>query len=156
VRELDSNLPLSEVKTQTEQIAETLVQERLFARLSSFFGGLAVLLACIGLYGLMGYIVTRQTGEIGMRRALGAERLDIFAMVMRKVLVLVALGVCVGVPAALAATRLISSYLFGLKATDPLTIFLCSLLMLAIATLAGYLPARRAASVDPMVALRYE
>ena len=156
VRELDSNLPLSEVKTQTEQIAETLVQERLFARLSSFFGGLAVLLACIGLYGLMGYIVTRQTGEIGMRSALGAERLDIFAMVMRKVLVLVALGVCVGVPAALAATRLISSYLFGLKATDPLTIFLCSLLMLAIATLAGYLPARRAASVDPMVALRYE
>jgi predicted permease len=156
VRELDSNLPLSEVKTQTEQIAETLVQERLFARLSSFFGGLAVLLACIGLYGLMGYIVTRQTGEIGIRRALGAERLDIFAMVMRKVLVLVALGVCVGVPAAIAATRLISSYLFGLKATDPLTIFLCSLLMLAIATLAGYLPARRAASVDPMVALRYE
>jgi predicted permease len=156
VRELDSNLPLSEVKTQTEQIAETLVQERLFALISSFFGALAVLLACIGLYGLMAYIVTRQTAEIGIRRALGAERVDIFAMVMRKVLVLVALGVCAGVPAALAATRLISSYLFGLKPTDPLTIFLCSLLMLAIATLAGYLPARRAASVDPLVALRYE
>ncbi|HEX2662300.1 MAG TPA: ABC transporter permease [Candidatus Acidoferrum sp.] len=156
VRDLDSNIPLSEVKTQTEQIAETLVQERLFARLSSFFGALAVLLACIGLYGLMGYIVTRQTAEIGIRRALGAERLDIFAMIMRKVLVMVVLGVCIGVPAALAATRLISSYLFGLKATDPLTIFLCSFLMLAIATLAGYLPARRAASVDPLVALRYE
>jgi len=156
VRDLDSNLPISEVKTQTEQIDETLVQERLFARLSSFFGALAVLLACIGLYGLMAYIVTRQTGEIGIRRALGAARLDIFAMVMRKVLVMVVLGVCIGVPAALAATRLISSYLFGLKATDPLTIFLCSLLMLAIATLAGYLPARRAASVDPLVALRYE
>jgi predicted permease len=156
VRELDNNVPLFEIKTQTEQIAETLVQERLLAQLSSFFGGLAVLLACIGLYGLMGYIVTRQTGEIGVRRALGAERLDIFKMVMRKVLVMVTLGVCVGVPAALVATRLISSYLFGLKATDPLTIILCSLLMLTIAALAGYLPARRAAKVDPLVALRYE
>lgn len=156
VRDLDSNVPLSDVKTQTEQIAETIVQERLFARLSSFFGGLAVLLACIGLYGLMAYIVTRQTGEIGIRRALGAERFDIFRMVMRKVLVMVILGVCLGVPAALAATRLISSYLFGLKATDPLTIVLCSLLMLMIAALAGYFPARRAAKVDPLVALRYE
>jgi macrolide transport system ATP-binding/permease protein len=156
VRDLDSNLPISEVKTQTEQIAETLVQERLFAQLSSFFGGLAVLLACIGLYGLTGYIVTRQTAEIGIRRALGAERRDIFRMIMRKVLVMVTLGICVGVPSALAATRLISSYLFGLKATDPLTIILCSLLMLTIAALAGYLPARRAAKVDPLVALRYE
>ena len=156
VRELDSNVPLSDVKTQTEQIAETIVQERLFAQLSSFFGALAVLLACIGLYGLMGYIVTRQTAEIGIRRALGAERIDIFRMVMRKVLVMIILGVCLGVPAALAVTRLISSYLYGLKATDPLTITSCSLLMLAIAALAGYLPARRAAKVDPLVALRYE
>lgn len=156
VSDLDRNIPLSDVKTQTEQIAETIVQERLFAQLSSFFGALAVLLACIGLYGLMAYIVTRQTGEIGIRRALGAERLDIFRMVMRKVLVMVILGVCIGVPAALAATRLISSYLFGLKATDPLTIILCSLLMLAVAALAGYFPARRAAKVDPLVALRYE
>ena len=156
VRDLDSNVPLSDVKTQTEQIAETIVQERLFARLSSFFGALAVLLACIGLYGLMGYIVTRQTAEIGIRRALGAERVDIFGMVMRRVLVLVFLGVCIGVPAALAARRLISSYLFGLKATDPLTIVLCVLLMLAVSVLAGYFPARRAAKVDPLVALRYE
>jgi ABC-type antimicrobial peptide transport system permease subunit len=104
----------------------------------------------------MGYTVTRQTGEIGIRRALGAERLDIFRMVMRKVLVMVILGVCIGVPAALAATRLISSTLFGLKATDPLTIVLCSLLMLTVAALAGYFPARRAAKVDPLVALRYE
>ena len=156
VRDLDSQVPLSDVKTQTEQIAETIVQERLFAQLSSFFGGLAVLLACIGLYGLMGYIVTRQTAEIGIRRALGAERLDIFRMVMRKVIVMVALGVCLGVPAALAATRLISSYLFGLRATDPLTIVLCSVLMLTVAALAGYFPARRAAKVDPLVALRYE
>jgi ABC-type antimicrobial peptide transport system permease subunit len=104
----------------------------------------------------MGYIVTRQTGEIGIRRALGAERLDIFGMVMRKVFVMVALGICAGVPSALAATRLISSYLYGLKTTDPLTIALSSLLMLATATLAGYLPARRAATVDPIVALHYE
>ena len=156
VRDLDSNVPLSDVKTQAEQIAETIVQERLFAQLSSFFGALAVLLACIGLYGLMGYIVTRQTGEIGIRRALGAERLDIFRMVMRRVLVMVILGVCVGVPAALATTRLISSYLFGLKATDPLTIIFSSLLMLTVAALAGYFPARRAARVDPLIALRYE
>src|SRR5437588_281163 len=95
-------------------------------------------------------------GDVHFEVRAAADPLDIFAMVMRKVLVMVALGVCAGVLAALAATRLISSYLFGLKATDPLTIFLCSLLMLAIATLAGYLPARRAASVDPLVALRYE
>lgn len=143
-------------KRPAAMIAETIVQERLFAQLSSFFGALAVLLACIGLYGLMGYIVSRQTAKIGIRRALGAERLDIFRLVMRKVLVMVILGVCIGVPASLAATRLISSYLFGLKATDPLTIVLCSLLMLVVAALAGYFPARRAAKVDPLVALRYE
>jgi predicted permease len=156
VHDLDPNLPLANVKTQTEQIAETLVQERLFARLSSFFGGLAMLLACIGLYGLMAYAVTRRTGEIGIRIALGAERRDILRLVMRETLVIVALGVAIGIPAALAATRFVRSMLYGLKPTDPLTTAVSALVMMMVALLAGYLPARRATKVDPMVALRYE
>jgi ABC-type antimicrobial peptide transport system permease subunit len=156
VRDLDPNLPLADVKTQTEQIAETLVQERLFARLSSFFGGLAVLLACVGLYGLMAYAVTRRTGEMGIRMALGAQRWDILRMIMRETLVIVVLGVAIGIPAALAATRFVRSMLYGLKTTDPLTTAVSALVMMFVALLAGYLPARRATKVDPMVALRYE
>jgi predicted permease len=156
VRDLDPNLPLADVKTQTEQIAETLVQERLFARLSSFFGGLAVLLACVGLYGLMAYAVTRRTGEMGIRMALGAQRRDILRMIMRETLVIVVLGVAIGIPAALAATRFVRSMLYGLKTTDPLTTAVSALVMMFVALLAGYLPARRATKVDPMVALRYE
>jgi predicted permease len=156
VHDLEPNLPLADVKTQTEQIAETLVQERLFARLSGFFGGLAVLLACIGLYGLMAYAVTRRTGEMGIRMALGAQRRDILRLVMRETLVIVAVSVAIGIPAALAASRFVRSMLYGLKATDPLTTAVSALAMMFVALLAGYLPARRATKVDPMVALRYE
>jgi predicted permease len=156
VQEVDKNLPLFDVKTQSEQVNATLAQERLFARLSSFFGLLALMLACVGLYGLMSYAVARRTHEIGIRMALGAKGGDVLWMVMREILMLVLIGIAIGLPSALAAMQLISSMLFGLTATDPVTICVATLFMIAVAAFAGYLPARRASRVDPMVALRYE
>jgi predicted permease len=156
VRDVDANLPLSGVTTQSEQADESLTQERLFATMSSFFGILALLLACIGLYGVMSYGVARRTNEIGIRMALGASARRVTLMVMRETMIVVVIGVVIGLGAAVATTRLIASMLFGLAPTDPVTISLAILLMLSVAALAGYLPARRASKVDPMVALRYE
>ncbi len=156
VREMDSKLALSDVKTETQQIDEALVQEKLFARLASFFGALALMLAAIGLYGTMTYTVGRRTNEIGIRVALGAKRNQIVKMVLREALLLVAIGAGLGLPLALAGARLVSTKLYGLKASDPLTFSASITLLLAVATLAAYLPARRASRVDPMVALRYE
>jgi macrolide transport system ATP-binding/permease protein len=153
---LDSNLALYDVRSQTEQINEYLFQERLFARLTGFFGVLALVLGCIGVYGVMAFAVTRRTREIGIRIALGANRGEILGMVLRETLALVAIGVALGVLAALEASRLVASFLFGLKPNDPLTIAAAALLMVAAAAFAGYVPARRASRVDPMVALRYE
>jgi predicted permease len=156
VREVDQKLPLSDVRTQSQQVNESIAQERLFATLSSFFGLLALLLASIGLYGVMSYSVARRTNEIGIRLALGAQRGDVMRLVLRETLLLVLIGLVIGLGAAMASTRLISSMLFGLTPNDPGTILLAALLLVAVATLAGYLPARRASRVDPMVALRYE
>jgi len=156
VREIDKDLPLIDVKAQVEQIDQSLSQERLFAKLSGFFGALALILACIGLYGIMAYSVTRRVNEIGIRMALGAQRNHVLWLVLRETILLVAVGIAGGIPAALATTRLISSMLFGLKPTDTATIIGATLLMAAVALFAGYLPARRASRVDPIVALRYE
>ncbi len=156
VQGLDSHLPLFDVKTQTEQIEQATFQERLFARLSSFFGLLALTLACVGLYGMMSYAAVRRTNEIGIRMALGAEKAKILHMVLREAITLTVIGIAVGVPAALAASRLVASMLYGLKPTDPVTIVAATCVLVAVAVLAGYLPARRASRVDPMVALRYE
>jgi len=156
VREVDSNLALSEVKTQSQQIDEALVQEKLFALLASFFGGLALALAAIGLYGTMTYTVGRRTSEIGIRMALGAKQSQILRMVLGEAFTLVLIGAALGLPLALAAARLVASKLYGLKASDPLTFSAAIGLQLAVATLAAYLPARRASRVDPMVALRFE
>jgi predicted permease len=153
---LDSNLALGDVRSQREQIDESLFQERLFARLTGFFGSLALLLGCIGVYGVMAFAVTRRTREIGIRMALGANRGEIVGMVLRETLVPAAIGVALGVLAALEASHLVASFLFGLKPNDPLTIAGAALLMVAAAAFAGYVPARRASKVDPMVALRYE
>jgi predicted permease len=153
---LDKDLPVFNVKTFERQLNESLAQDRLVATLSSFFGILAALLAAIGLYGVMAYAVASRTRELGIRLALGAEPRNIRWLVLRETLRLVALGMLIGLSVALAGTRLIASLLFGLTPTDPLTIALASLLMLAVAALAGYLPARKASRVDPMTALRCE
>ena len=115
-----------------------------------------MLLASIGLYGVMSYTVARRTGEIGIRMALGAQRRDVLWHVLRETLLLVAIGLCIGLPAALASTRLIRNQLFGLKPTDPFASSAATLVLVVVAVFAGYLPARRASRVDPMVALRYE
>jgi len=156
VHEVDGNLPMFDVKTQSRQADDSLAQERLFATLSSFFGVLALLLACVGLYGVMSYGVARRTNEIGIRMALGASAARVTRMVMRETMVVVGVGLVIGLGAAVAVTRLVAAMLFGLAPTDPLTISLAVLLMIGVAALAGYLPARRASRVDPMVALRYE
>ncbi len=156
VRNLDPNLPVFNVKTFAEQINDSVSQERLIAMLSSFFGFFALLLAALGLYGVMAYAVTRRTREIGIRMALGAQPGSVLWLVLRETLLLVLLGIALGLPAALVSTRLAKELLFDLSNNDPLTIALATLVMIAIAALAGYLPARRAARVDPLVALRYE
>ena len=156
VQNLDRNVPMRDVLTQTEQIDQATFQERLFARLSSFFALLALVLACVGLYGLMSFAVARRTSEIGIRMALGADRAGILALVLHEGFVLIVLGIALGIPAALAASHLVVTMLYGLKPTDPATMVACTLLMLIVAAFAGYLPARRASRVDPMVALRHE
>jgi ABC-type antimicrobial peptide transport system permease subunit len=128
----------------------------MIARLSSFFGVLALLLACVGLYGVMSYTVSGKTQEIGLRMALGAQRPTVLWMVLRDVMKVVLAGVLVGVPAALAASQLLRAMLFGLNPSDPLSLGLVILLLGVVALLAGMIPARRASKVDPMVALRYE
>jgi len=154
VREIDPTLPVINLRTQDEQIDRLNAQERLLAQLTGFFGAAALVLACIGLYGLMSYAVLRRTGEIGLRMALGALPAHVLRMILRESLVLVAFGVVAGVAAALGATRWISTQLFGLSASDPLTYTIVVLLLASVGLLAALLPARRASRVDPMVALR--
>jgi ABC-type antimicrobial peptide transport system permease subunit len=145
-----------DVATQDEQIDKNLQQERVFAQAYAMFGGLAMLLASVGLFGLMSYSVARRTNEIGIRMALGARAADVLRLVMSESMRLVAIGVAIGLAVAMAAGRLVSSLLFGLGATDAITILVATVVMVAVSALAGYLPARRASRVDPLVALHYE
>jgi predicted permease len=156
VRQVDPNLPIMNVTTQLNELEGRFSQEKLFAQAYVSFGGLALLVASIGLFGVMSYSVARRTNEIGIRMTLGARTRDVMGMVMRESMVLVAAGVAIGVAAALAASRLIASLLFGLTPNDPLAMAGAITVMLAVSALAGYLPARRATKVDPMVALRCE
>ena len=151
-----SNVPLIGVTTQMEQIDNRFAQEKLFAQAYALFGGLALLVASIGLFGLMSYSVARRTNEIGVRIALGAKRWDVVGMVLRESLILVALGIVIGLAATLAAGRLVATLLYGLAPTDWVTITAATAVMIGVSVLAGYLPARTASRVDPMVALRYE
>lgn len=156
IREINRNLPVDDVVTLTDHIGRSLVQQKLVARLATFFGLLALVLACIGLYGVMSYGVARRTNEIGIRMALGARGRSVLWLVLRESLVLVVIGLVVGVLASLAVTKTAASLLYELKPNDPLTIAAAVLLLAAVAALAGYLPARRASRVDPMLALRDE
>jgi predicted permease len=156
VHDLEPNLPITGMKTLERQLDESLVTERLVATLSSVFGALATLLAIIGLYGVMAYMVTRRSREIGIRMALGALAGNVVWLVMREVLVLVGIGIAVGLPAAFAVTRLASSQLYGVSANDPLAMATATALLAAVALLAGYIPASRAAAYDPVRVLRYE
>jgi predicted permease len=154
--ELDKDVPLVRMQTEEEVIDGSLFLERTFALLSSAFGALALLLACVGLYGTIGYAVTRRTGEIGVRMALGAERGRILRMILSETLTLVVLGITIGLPIAWVAARILGHQLYGLSPHDPLTIAGSSAAILAITLLAGFLPARRASKVEPMIALRSE
>jgi predicted permease len=155
-KRLDSNLPLFGVHTQMESIEGLVVQERMIARLSTFFGLLALLLACVGLYGLLSYEVARRTREIGIRLSLGAERRDVTRLIVMRGMRLTAVGVVLGAIGGLALTRLLTSLLFNVKPADAPTYLFVALLLAGVAFLASYVPAWRAAKVDPMVALRYE
>ena len=156
VSSVDKDLPLLNIRTQNEQIEDTTKQERIFASLTSGFGLLALVLACIGIYGIMAYTVSRRTNEIGIRMALGAQSGRVLRMIFREASWLASIGVVVGLGIALAMGRLITSMLYGLKPYDPLTLGSAALLLVLIALAASWIPARRAAHVDPIKALRHE
>ena len=156
LKQVDDKLPIFGVTTLDEQLRKNLDQERLVAQLVSFFGALALILACIGLYGVMAQGVARRTNEIGIRMALGARGGNIAWMVLRETLYLVLAGLVIGVPGALIGAKLISAQLFGMKPADPLTLVGAGVVLTIVALLAGYLPARRASRVNPLNALRYE
>ena len=156
VREVDFRIPVTNVVTQAAEIDRTISQELTFAKLCTGFAILALLTACVGLYGTMSYNVARQAGEIGIRMALGAQRGGVVWMVLRHVLLLAGVGLAISVPAALSAFRLVKSFLFETQPNDPGTLALAGVVLLSAAILAGYAPARRASRIDPLAALRQE
>jgi predicted permease len=156
VRQVDPTVPVYRMRTLSDQLDTSLVTERLMALLSAVFGGLATVLAAMGLYGVMAYVVARRTREIGIRMALGARRGTVVWLVMRDVLLLSTIGVAIGLSSVWALTRLVESQLFDVKPSDPITLLLATAGIAAVAMLAGYVPARRATGIDPTRALRFE
>jgi macrolide transport system ATP-binding/permease protein len=156
VRQADPRVPVTDVKTEAAQVDQTMNQELVFARLCTGFAILALVIACVGLYGTMAYTVARRTGEIGIRMALGARRGNVIWMVLGQVIVMAIVGLGVGMPAAYAASRLVETFLYGIKPRDPLTLAIAAGMLVLAAVMAGYGPARRASRIDPMVALRHE
>src|SRR4029453_7401050 len=147
---------MTDVKTQAAQIDQTINQEITFAKLCTGFAILALVIACVGLYGTMAYTVARRTGEIGIRMALGAQRGAVVWMVLREVCMLAAVGLAIGVPSALGASRFVESFLFEVKPNSPATLAFAVAILLSAVLLAGYAPARKASRIDPMTAVRYE
>jgi len=156
IKNVDPQLPIGFVETLDRLVTSTAANQFALAKLSAVFGGLALLLACVGLYGVMSYTVAGRTREIGVRMALGARRGDVLQLVLREAMLLVAVGLAIGIPLSLASSGLLHSFLFGLKGTDPLSMMAVIFLLTAVSTIAGIIPARRAAKLEPMVALRYE
>lgn len=156
VSRADKNLPIFGMRTQTQQIEQTLFQERLLSRLSSFFALLALALSCLGLYGLLSYEVARRTRELGIRMALGAQRGDLMRLVVHQGALLLLVGIAAGVCVSLGVTRFMASMLYGVHPADPLTMTSVAVLLTLVALAACYVPARRAMRVDPMAALREE
>jgi predicted permease len=156
IQSVDKDLVVYDVRTMTEQVNTTLTEERMFALLSTLFSALALGLACVGLYGIAAYAVTRRTNEIGIRMALGATRSNVLWLVLRETMALVAIGAAIGTLAALACARFVQTVLFGLAPNDPASVATAVVALVLVAALACFLPARRAMKVDPMVALRYE
>ena len=156
VRAIDPTLPLAMVSTQADQIERRMKQEKMFAQAYTVFGGVALLLASVGLFGLMSYNVARRTGEMGVRMALGAQRGDVMGLVMRESMVLVAIGIAAGLAIAVVTGRFLSALLFGLPSKDPATMAVAVAGMTTVCALAAYLPARRASRVNPITALRHE
>jgi ABC-type antimicrobial peptide transport system permease subunit len=156
VAEIDRKLPLEGITTQKLVLKKSLARERLFASLCGSLAILALALSCIGLYGLMAYNVTRRTGEMGIRKALGAQPFDVAWPILREALILTGIGITIGLTVGLALVRLIRSFIYGVKPHDPLTMVSAAVIMVAVAALAAWIPAHRAAKIDPMEALRYE
>jgi len=156
VRQIDPRLAMSNLKTQAAHIDQAISQEITLARLCTIFAILALVIACVGLYGTVAFSIERRTGEIGVRVALGAQRTGIAWLVLRDVFKLGLVGLAIGVPVAVAGSRYVESFLFGIEPNDPLVIAMAVVALLAAALIAGYVPARRASRIDPMVALRHE
>lgn len=156
LREAASDVPVSSLDTLEVRVDATLVRERMVSRLCSWFGGFALLIASIGLYGRLSYAVSERTGEIGVRMALGARQSQVVWMDLRDALILTLCGIAIGVPLALASTQVFRSLLFEVRATDAATFAVILAGIVVITSIAGYIPARRAAGVDPVVALRAE
>lgn len=154
VRKLDAGIPVYEMKTVAGQLDETLLTDRLVAMLSAGFGALATLLAAIGLYGVMAFVVARRNKELGIRLALGAEPGSVVMLVMREVLLLLAIGLAVGIPAAIALGRYVSTQLYGIKPADPWIAIWTVVLLTTVSAAAGLIPARRAGKINPILALR--
>jgi predicted permease len=156
VRQADAHVTVSEVRSQAADIDQTINQEITFAELCSGFAMLALVIACVGLYGTVSYSVARRTGEIGIRMALGAQRGGVMRMVLREVLGLSAAGLAIGMATALGTSKFVESFLYGMKPNDPLALTLAVVTLLGAALLAAYIPARKASRIDPMIALRHE
>jgi ABC-type antimicrobial peptide transport system permease subunit len=155
IQAVDSQLPVSKIRTMEQVVSESTARQNFNMLLLSIFAGLALLLAAIGIYGLMSYTVEQRTQEIGIRMALGAGRGDMLKLIVRQGMLLAGIGVAIGLGAAFGLTRLLASLLFGVKTTDPFTYVAVAAILTAVALVATYVPARRATKIDPLIALRY-